>query len=72
MRSNSKNLIFIFEETDTKYDVSSKLVRLYMNRFIVDEDAEFEILGLSRIKFEREPRSKERLRQDDRNENRKT
>ena len=58
MRSNSKNLIFIFEETDTKYDVSSKLVRLYMNRFIVDEDAEFEILGLSRIKFEREPRFK--------------
>ena len=39
-------MIFIFEKSDIHYDVSSNLVRLYMNRSIIDEDGEFEILGV--------------------------
>ena len=46
MLKRSKNLIFIDEKSDIKYDVSSNLVRLYMNRSIIDEDDEFEILGV--------------------------
>ena len=46
MSKRSKNLIFIDEKSDIKYDVSSNLVRLYMNRSIIDEDDEFEILGV--------------------------
>jgi len=43
----SKNLIFIMiEEKDITYDVSSNFVRLYMNRCIIDEDDQFEILGV--------------------------
>ena len=45
MSKRSKNLIFISEKSDIKYDVSSNLVRLYMNRSIIDEDDQFEILG---------------------------
>ena len=46
MLKRSKNLIFIDEKSDINYDVSSNLVRLYMNRSIIDEDDEFEILGV--------------------------
>ena len=46
MSKRSKNLIFIYEKSDITYDVSSNLVRLYMNRCIIDEDDEFEILGV--------------------------
>lgn len=49
MSKLSKYLIFIFEESEIKHDVSSNLVRLYMNRFIVDEDAEYEICGIHHI-----------------------
>ena len=43
----SKNLIIILiEEKDITYDVSSNLVRLYMNRCVIDEDDQFEILGV--------------------------
>ena len=49
MSKLSKYLIFIFEESEIKHDVSSNLVRLYMNRFIVDEDAKYEICGIHHI-----------------------
>ena len=49
MSKRSKNLIFIAERSDINYDVSSNLVRLYMNRSIIDEDDEFEILGVIQI-----------------------
>ena len=50
MFEKSKNLVFIFDENEAKYDISSNLVRLYMNRCIIDEDEQFEILGVSRFK----------------------
>ena len=46
MSKLSKNLIFISEKSEIKYDVSSNLVRLYMNRSIIDEDDQFEILDV--------------------------
>ena len=49
MSKQSKNLVFILDESETKYDISSNLVRLYMNRCIIDEDAQFEILGVSHL-----------------------
>ena len=44
MPKRSKNLIFVIEESS--YHVSSNLVRLYMNRCIIEEDGQFEILGV--------------------------
>ena len=49
MSKRSKSLIFISEKSDINYDVSSNLVRLYMNRSIIDEDDQFEILGVIQI-----------------------
>ena len=50
MSKRSKNLIFIFNETDVDYDNSSSLVRLYMNRGIINEDDQFEILGVGYLR----------------------
>ena len=49
MSKRSKNLIFIFNKTDVDYDNSSSLVRLYMNRGIIYEDDQFEILGVGNL-----------------------
>ena len=46
MLKRSKNLIFIIEETHKKCDVSSNLVWLYMNRCTINEDDQFEVLGV--------------------------
>ena len=46
-----KNLL-IFIENNTNDDedtVQDKLVRLYMNRFVVEEDTQFEIHGVYRL-----------------------
>ena len=49
MSKRPKNLILIFEKGKIKYDVSSNLVRLYMNRCIIAEEDQFEILGVVKI-----------------------
>ena len=43
MTNLSKDLIFITAKSEVKYDVSSNLIRLYMNRCIIDEDGQFEV-----------------------------
>ena len=40
-----QNLFLFFEENEFEFEITSDLVRLAMIRFIVDEDAQFEIIG---------------------------
>ena len=46
MHRRNRNIIFFFEENDNVRCISSKMVRLYMNRFIIDEEERFEISGV--------------------------
>ena len=46
MEKSAKNLVFIFNENDMKYDISSNLVHLYMNAGIINEENQFEIIGI--------------------------
>ena len=50
MSEKSKNLILIFDKCEIKYDLSSNLVRQYMNRIVIDEEAQFEVLDLFKFK----------------------
>ena len=38
------------EENELDYEISSSLVKLSMNRFIVNEDAQFEVMGIYNFK----------------------
>ena len=45
--SKSKQHSYLFlEENGLEYEISSSLVRLSMNRFVVNEDAQFEVIGI--------------------------
>ena len=44
--TSKQNLFLFFEDSDIDYDVSSKLVQLLMNRFVVAEDAQNEVSGI--------------------------
>ena len=46
MTPTKQNLFLFFEENEQQFDISRKLVKLYMNLCIVDEDANFEIGGV--------------------------
>ena len=41
-----QNLFLFFEENEIQSCINRKLVKLYMNRCIIDEDANFEIIGV--------------------------
>ena len=43
MKKTKQNLILFFEETNDVIDINSKLVRLYMNRSVIDEEDQNEI-----------------------------
>ena len=48
----SKKSLLIFIENNTNDDedtVQDKLVRLYMNRFVIDEDTQFDIHAVYRL-----------------------
>ena len=45
MRFQNRNLILFFEENEDKNNISSNLVRLYMNRFVIEEEKRYEIIG---------------------------
>ena len=45
MKSQSRNLLLFFEENEYTDNISSKLVRLYMNRFVIEEEKRYEIIG---------------------------
>ena len=42
----NRNIILFFEENENAKSISSKIVLLYMNRFIIDENQKFEITGV--------------------------
>ena len=44
-----KQLFFLFYSEDEKNDINAKLVKAYVNRFIVDEDAECEVIEVNTI-----------------------
>ena len=46
MERKRQNLILFFEENENEKDISSTLVFLYMNRFIICEEDQTEILGV--------------------------
>ena len=46
MNGRKRNIILFFEENDNARSISSKMVRLYMNRFSIDEEERFEITGI--------------------------
>ena len=52
MAAAKQNLVLFFEEDeDCHHIINSQLVRLYMNRFIIDEDDQTEIIGVYNIKI---------------------
>ena len=46
MKRRNRNLILFFEENEDVEIINSKLVRLYMNRFTIEEEQRFEIIGV--------------------------
>ena len=44
MVRREQNFILFLEETEEEYFISNKLAKLYVNRFLVDEDAQHELL----------------------------
>ena len=54
MLVKKQNLFLFFEENEHKFEISSDLVRLSMNRFIIDEEAQFEIIGVYNLKKTKE------------------
>ena len=46
MAPTKQNLFLFFEENEMQPVIDRKLVKLYMNRCIIDEDAKFEIVGV--------------------------
>ena len=49
--SKSKQHLYLFlEENELEYEVSSSLVRLSMNRFVVNEAVQFEVIGIYNLK----------------------
>ena len=55
MVAAKQNLVLFFDEKDDgilcHHIINSRLVRLYMNRFTIDEDDETEIIGVNHIKI---------------------
>ena len=54
MSKRNQDLILFFLETESEFDIENRLVRLYMNRFTVDENDQTEIIGVNNIVKTRE------------------
>ena len=50
MTRQKQNLVLFFKENEECNFISSRLVRLYMNRFTIDEDDETEITQVYNVK----------------------
>ena len=46
MQKSKQNLFLFFEENELEFEISSSLVQLSMNRFVIDEDDQFEVIGI--------------------------
>ena len=51
MAPSKQNLFLFFEETENKTVVSRKLVLIYANRCVIDEDAQFEICDVYELEY---------------------
>ena len=51
----NQNLFLFFEENEMSFVIDLKLVKLYTNRCIIDEDAKFEIAGVYELQKVTEP-----------------
>ena len=51
MERKKQNIIIFYEENNDEKDISSKLVRLYMNRFLIGEDDQSELSGVYHILY---------------------
>ena len=49
MHRRNRNIILFFEENENARNISSKMVRFYMNRFIIEEEQRFEITGVFKL-----------------------
>lgn len=45
MKFQNRNILLFFEENEDKNNISSNLVRLFMNRFVIEEEKRYEIIG---------------------------
>ena len=41
----NRNIVLFFEENQDPMNISSRLVRLYMNRLVIDEEQQMEVIG---------------------------
>ena len=46
MNPTKQNLVLFFEENELPYVINKNLVRIYANRCVIDEDAQFEVIGV--------------------------
>ena len=46
MEQKTQHLILFFEENNDEKDISSSLVHLYMNQFVITEEDQTEIIGI--------------------------
>ena len=50
MTENMKNIIVFIEPNEHSFSPNWKIAHLYLNRFTIDEDASFELLGVYYLK----------------------
>ena len=60
MSNMRQNLFLFFDESEYGPDCSSNIAKLAMNRFIVDEDAQFEVIGVYYLQPANEPMMNDR------------
>ena len=46
MSKSKQHLYLFFEENEVEFVITSSLVKISMNRFVVSEDAQFEVMGI--------------------------
>ena len=51
MAPSKQNLFLFLEETESKTVISRKLVLIYANRCVIDEDAQFEISDVYELEY---------------------
>ena len=50
MSKRKQNLIFLFEPLTNKWDITIKAGKMYLNRFLIDEEAACECSGVYYLK----------------------
>ena len=56
MKFKNRNLLLFFEQNEDKNNISSNLVRMFMNQNVIEEEKRYEIIGtfnLSKVSHSR-------------------